>query len=281
MNSLLNYFNAKSSFVLTLQGLLAVLALGAVDYLMGWETSLSILYAMVAGMVAYHGGMVAGSIIAVAGVAAWNATDVMTGIPYSHWYALYWNIVVRIGMFVLFAYMMSYLRKEVELVAKLARTDSLTGVFNSRHFYEVANIELSRASRYGRPFTVVYIDLDGFKAVNDTLGHQVGDEVLRSVAQTIRQNLRATDCVARLGGDEYAVLLSESTHAASSGYLVKMQRQLLDEMQRHGWAVTFSIGAMTFDKVPASLDAMIGAADKLMYEVKQNGKNSIRHERTG
>src|SRR6185312_6159583 len=92
----------------------------------------------------------------------------------------------------------------------LARIDALTGVANGRTFYDLARVELCRFQRTGRPFTVAYLDLDNFKQVNDRLGHPAGDDLLRRVAQVLRDNTRVLDVPARLGGDEFALLLPET-----------------------------------------------------------------------
>lgn len=92
----------------------------------------------------------------------------------------------------------------------MAREDFLTGVLNSRAFYEMAQVEMARAARQDSPLSLAYIDLDDFKEVNDTLGHSTGDRVLQAVAATIMEDIRLTDAVARLGGDEFAILLSGS-----------------------------------------------------------------------
>jgi diguanylate cyclase (GGDEF)-like protein len=119
------------------------------------------------------------------------------------------------------------------------------------------------------------MDIDNFKIINDRYGHQTGDVLLVWVAKTIRKNLRATDYVARVGGDEFALLLPETGAEAGQFVLYKLQRMLLDLMQKNNWPVTFSIGAATFVAEPESLDQMIQSADDLMYSAKRNGKNRI------
>jgi diguanylate cyclase (GGDEF)-like protein len=111
------------------------------------------------------------------------------------------------GMFLVVVVVLSSLRGAWEREKIHARTDSLTGVSNARAFFEVAAVELARARRYQRPFTIAYLDLDNFKQVNDRFGHEVGDDLLQIVARTLREGSRASDFVARMGGDEFVVLL--------------------------------------------------------------------------
>jgi diguanylate cyclase (GGDEF)-like protein len=159
----------------------------------------------------------------------------------------------------------------------LARTDYLTGAVNSRYFYEFVQTELDRVQRYEHPFTVVYIDLDNFKLMNDQFGHATGDVALQTIVRCAQQHLRKSDIVARLGGDEFALLLPETNQAAAQAALTKIQQIFLAEMQQHDWPVTLSIGALTYS-APASItpDALLKMADSLMYRAKTSGKNTIK-----
>lgn len=199
------------------------------------------------------------------------------GFPYTHWYAPYWNLGIRSVMFCMFCYLTTRLKNEA-ILQRLARTDPLTGVWNRRYFYEIAEVEIERSNRYHHTFTIVYLDIDGFKSVNDTMGHRVGDELLRTFADTIQRNLRTTDYMARLGGDEFAILLPETDSEAGAKFLARLHQNLLVAMHERGWNVTCSIGATTFIDPPVSVDKMIAKADDLMYSSKREGKNKITHE---
>jgi diguanylate cyclase (GGDEF)-like protein len=170
------------------------------------------------------------------------------------------------------------LRLALENEAELARLDPLTRLANRRAFFELLEAERSRTIRYGRPLTLVYLDLDAFKQVNDSMGHAVGDELLKTVANTLRTSLRASDTVARVGGDEFSLLLPESGLGTAEVVLRKLQSRLLTAMHEQHWPVTFSMGAVTFLRLPESCDEMLHAADQLMYEVKTHGKNGIAVE---
>lgn len=126
--------------------------------------------------------------------------------------------------------------------------------------------------RYGRPFTLAYIDLDNFKMVNDSSGHAAGDQVLRVVVDTLKRNIRGSDVIARLGRDEFAVLFLESGKQNVRIIVEKLAGCVDHAMKKNGWPVTFSIGAMTFGRdFPRDLQEMITAADRLMYEAKARG----------
>ena len=125
--------------------------------------------------------------------------------------------------------------------------------------------------------SIVYIDLDNFKEVNDSLGHKEGDEVLRTAAQTLKNNVRDIDVIARLGGDEFGILIPDLDYEEAKKAIIRLKSTLDNIMCNRKWNVTASIGAVTCPKGACSVDSLIKMADNLMYEVKSNGKNGIIH----
>lgn len=161
----------------------------------------------------------------------------------------------------------------------LSVTDDLTQLYNSRYLNEVLRKEAKRAMRSGWPLSLLFIDLDAFKAVNDDHGHLFGSRVLIEVADIIRASARETDIVARFGGDEFAILLPETgTEGAHS-----VARRLRDRLQRFsflagvapGGRMTASIGVATLPDVADTAEGLLQAADAAMYRVKLTGKNGI------
>jgi diguanylate cyclase (GGDEF)-like protein len=142
-------------------------------------------------------------------------------------------------------------------------------------------MEINRARRYEHPLTVAYIDLDNFKTINDRFGHSMGDNLLRLVADTIKNNIRLIDTVVRMGGDEFAILLPETGPEAAKAITRKIQKINLELMQKNGWPVTFSIGVVTFISPPSTVDEILKRSDNLMYSAKNNGKNTIKYEVSG
>jgi diguanylate cyclase (GGDEF)-like protein len=259
---------------------LCVLLIGAialVDFWIGPQLSFSIFYLIPIALGAWWGGFALGILFSLMSTLIWHTIALHDGPPaLVHVYL--WNDVVRFGFFVITSSLLARLRMALLQEQALARTDALTGAANGRTFYEQANLEIRRAGRTLRPFTLVYLDLDNFKEVNDRRGHLAGDELLQQVAHTIHKSLRSIDRIARLGGDEFALLLPETDGAGAIATLTKLREALLREATRKEWPITYSIGAATFLKAPRDVHMMIQHVDALMYHVKRSGKNRIEHE---
>ena len=261
--------------------LVGVLLLGMVaylDYITGTEFSFSLFYLLPITFISWAISERFGLVFALLASGAWIAVDVWSGNSNrtASLFAYLWNATARLGFFLLPVFMIR-LNRALQREKELARTDFLTGVLNARFFHELAQMEINRSLRYKRPFTIAFIDVDNFKTINDTFGHTTGDAVLRSIAINIKNHLRKTDIVARVGGDEFVMLLSETSAQTAPVVIFNMQRALLNEMNESGWPITFSIGVLTLSAPPISVDEMLGRADKLMYIVKNSGKNNIQY----
>jgi diguanylate cyclase (GGDEF)-like protein len=162
----------------------------------------------------------------------------------------------------------------------LSVTDDLTQLYNSRYLNQVLRREAKRASRSGRPLSLLFLDLDGFKGVNDTHGHQAGSRALVEAAAVIRRCARETDVVARFGGDEFAIVLPDtgSEGAAAVGDRVRERLGVHPFLESSGLTLrlTASVGVATLPDVAASAEELVRAADMAMYQVKESGKNGVR-----
>ena len=254
---------------------LLVAVLGFLDYLTGFEISFAFFYLLPVGLAAWSLGRITGLAVSVLSAGVWLVANQAAGNPETQILLLGWNAGTRLGFFVVVTELMTRQRRALERERTLSRTDGLTGVLNGRAFYATLAAELARAGRYARPFSVAYVDLDDFKAINDRFGHSTGDALLQTVAKMMLASIRRTDTVARLGGDEFAVLFPETTGAAVRRAADTMRERLLDAMRAQGWPVTFSIGVLTCHTCPDSPDALIAQADRLMYQVKQSTKNGV------
>lgn len=167
------------------------------------------------------------------------------------------------------------LENELKKERHSARIDALTGLPNRRYFYEVAQSELKRFERYKHCFSVVYIDLDNFKFINDNLGHAAGDSVLRETALMLQKLLRPADFSARIGGDEFVILLPETGAAEALSMIQRVKNTLTGMFRSNDWEITCSVGIVTINQHCPSLDNIVDTADRLMYKVKANGKDAI------
>ena len=167
----------------------------------------------------------------------------------------------------------------VQRAEALSVTDDLTQLYNSRYLSQVLRRETKRASRSGRPLSLLFVDLDGFKGINDQHGHLFGSRALVEAASVIRTSARETDMVARFGGDEFALILPDtgSEGAAAVGDRVRDRIAEFQFLQADGLAIrlTVSVGVATLPDVADSADGLIQAADDAMYWVKDHGKNGI------
>lgn len=263
--------------VLYLFYVVIVFFLWVFDTLTGPDLSFLVFYLIPILMATWFSGKHAGRIIAVICAAAWFFSDVISHSSYSHPIVPYWNVTVKFCIFLIVVEILSRLKDALIIERELARKDGLTGAANRRSFFESAQIEIDRAHRYKHPFSLAYIDLDDFKDINDTMGHDIGDRVLRTIAGTIGKNIRSTDIFARLGGDEFVLLLSETGTEQAQAVVDKLHAALQEKMNKGQWPVSFSIGVMTFIRSPSSVDELIKKADALMYVAKREGKNRVRY----
>lgn len=161
-------------------------------------------------------------------------------------------------------------------LVRLAGTDSLTGILNRRRFFELAEGELARSARYGRPFSVILLDVDHFKAINDTYGHVVGDDVLRHVVGITDDMSRMMDLTARYGGEEVIILLPETQAAGALTVAERIREKLATtpiEAGGHMITVTASLGVAQWAGPPESLALLITRADEALYSAKHLGRN--------
>jgi diguanylate cyclase (GGDEF)-like protein len=237
--------------------------------------SLDLFYLVPIYFVTWFAGLLPGIVMAVLCMLALLTSDVHWHLPLLTSAKLDWDHLARFCFLMLTTILLGRLREAYRSASESSRSDFLTGLANRREFFAVAEQERLRAARYGKSVSVAYMDLDGFKDVNDQLGHSAGDAILMEVANELRKNLRATDVVARMGGDEFVILLPETDAPAAKAKLEQLRDLLLETARQRNWPVTYSIGLVTFVHPPKSTDDMIGEADHLMYSVKRGSKNNL------
>jgi diguanylate cyclase (GGDEF)-like protein len=258
--------------------LLGYAALTAIVY---WANSvtpgairLGILYVIPVLLVTWSEGLIWGVVFGVVSillreVVALDQLPAATPLLWRVANALAYTAVVAVAMAGL-----TKLRTSQEQLNRLATHDQLTNVFNARAFAQRLTQELERNSRYPRPLSLLYLDLDNFKVINDSHGHQTGDAVLRLVADAMRTSVRQSDVVGRLGGDEFAVLMPE-TDAPLADAAAKRLAASLRNVFKGTPSVTASIGVVSCAATEANTDDLLRRADRAMYDAKRLGKDRV------
>lgn len=277
MKVLFEYINKIPKKMIPAFCILLIIFLGLIDVITGYEVSFSIFYLLPVMIVSWYSQKYYAVILSILSALTWLMADLHAGHIYSHFMIPVWNAMMRLGFFLIVSFALLTIRNLLEKERSFARVDFLTGVMNSRAFSEMAKTEIDRTNRFKRPLTIAYVDIDNFKEINDTFGHNIGDKLLQSMARTIKENIRTIDIIARLGGDEFAILFPETNEGNAKAAISKVQKYLLNVAQKNNWAITFSIGAITCYS-SCELDELIKEADDLMYSAKASGKNRVAYK---
>ena len=169
-------------------------------------------------------------------------------------------------------------RQAREAAVRLSRFDPLTGLYNRGHYFSVMDREVRRSARMGRGFSMLMLDLDDLKPVNDTFGHQYGDRLLQGITEVLQRTVRATDTAARYGGDEFVVLLPETDLQGAFIVAEKLRRDvaaLTIRVDERSVRTSVSVGLVSFPEDGETIEQLVSAVDAAMYEAKRRGKNQI------
>jgi diguanylate cyclase (GGDEF)-like protein len=170
------------------------------------------------------------------------------------------------------------LGRQADRLASLSQTDALTGLPNRRALTQHVHEELHRAARYVTPVSLLLIDVDGLKQVNDTHGHQAGDRVIRTIALSVADVLREPDFGARWGGDEFAIVAPNTGSRVAQTLAERLLARVQTQRDEHGRSPTVSIGIATFDpahRQPPDVESLAHSADRALYEAKAKGRNRV------
>ena len=271
----------RTRVLVSLAGTLAIAAIGAVDFFSGVELRIFPLYYLPIALVAWHLGRTGAVIAAAVSAAAWLSSNLWAGLSFSQQHIWIANVLLQGTSFAVVGLLIAALRNALIRERELSRSDPLTTLLNGRAFHVEAARLLALCRRNERPVTVAYIDLDNFKSVNDRLGHQAGDALLRSVAEVLRATTRPSDVAARLGGDEFVVLLPEVGPREAAIVLERLRSRLAGACASQLGPVTGSIGGVTFLTAPTDLHDVVHRSDTRMYAAKTAGKNRVHLEVVG
>jgi len=262
--------------ILTALGVAVLLALAAVTLSTTWHDVPVIDFflvpvAAIAWLARTRVWGYAAAVIAAA-LTVWAAMEGVTDAPTA---AALVSAGFRLAFYVAVVWLVGQARELIRAHAEEARVDALTGTANARAFREAAELEIERDRRSPRPLSVLYLDVDDFKQVNDSFGHTAGDRLLRSVGHVMTCSVRSTDLVARIGGDEFMVLMPETDRSAAARVASRMREDLGRVELPGARPLRCSIGVATLVTPPADVDELIHDADELMYTAKQRGKDRI------
>lgn len=189
------------------------------------------------------------------------------------------TMIILIIYFYLHAHFLALKSVDLEY---LANTDSLTDIFNRRNFYRLSEVEFQLAHKYNHTFSLLLLDLDDFKSINDTFGHNAGDEVLRELSKTIKNTIRHNDIFARHGGEEFTLLLRQ-TQAETGIKIAEKIRHNIEAMEviseTGSIKITASIGVTQFSNRFDHFDQLVMLADEALYDAKEKGRNCVVYKK--
>lgn len=255
--------------------LIAIFLLGLLRIKTDTELTFSSVALLPVLVIAWIDGKRNGLIVAFVGAAMWLVGDLASAREFDAGWIPWANGLTRLITYSVAVLLVAQIRFQFEREHRNATHDGLTGLQNRRAFLDAGAAEVERAKRYGHPLAVIFMDLDDFKQLNDSRGHDAGDAALRAAATALLRALRSSDRVARIGGDEFAVLLPETGYEAAAEAGRKIFVAVNAALEAFP-PVRISIGVAWFGQVDRLFPAMLKAADGLMYEAKESGKHDMR-----
>ena len=278
-----NFYRSESHWKITIETAMMILFVTWVlAYTGGAESPLHDLYILVIIVAALTLGKIVtlAEMALITGCYVWLAYPLEAGelmtLPYGA------KLLAQIAPMLLVAYITSMLsadlRQAYSHAKHLSETDELTGVLNMRAFATIADRVAQQATRYARPFSVLMIDSDSLKQVNDTLGHETGNRLLQQTVECIQDRLRQTDLVARYGGDEFVALLPETPCASAASVAERIRKSIESFVlasREPKVSATVSIGVACYPNHGVDFESVLEKADQAMYASKTAGKNCV------
>ncbi len=192
------------------------------------------------------------------------------------------KLMIEFAPFLLIAYLVSMLSADLhfarQMFQHMSETDEFTGLLNKRAFDKFSHREKAKSQRYGHPFTILMVDADTLKVINDQYGHDAGDKLIKTIAETIQMNLRETDILARYGGDEFVIFLPETPPEKAREVADRIRDAVAGinfVVQNQAMAVSVSIGTASYPQDSSSIDDILDRSDRALYISKQTGRNRV------
>ena len=274
-SKLTQYFERRSRLTVVLIAITLTILLGALDVATSIEMHFLLLYLVPIFLGTWFVSRDVGVSLAIFGSLAWSVADFLIGRANSSPWIAYWNLLMRTGVFVAFAFTQASLKSKLDELSHLASRDFLTGLPNGRAFYELAAKEMSRASGL-EPMTLACIDVSGIQSVNERLGYPTGDQVMCAIAHTIRQTVARPDLVGRLAGTTFALLLPKTASSGANVVLEQLHGALNGDRRRYAHPLNFYISAAASTKAPRTAAELMQEADSQMIRMKNAKKDFIQ-----
>lgn len=269
------FIKHRSQKTLVVCAVLITILLGFLDFQTGVEIHFLLLYLIPIFLASWFTSREVGVYLAFFASVVWFAVDLLGGRSYSSVWIAYWNLLMRTGVFVLFAVTQAQLRAKLDELSKLASHDFLTGLPNGHAFYQLTAKEMDRA--FGlEPMTLACVDVSGFKWINHRFGYPMGDQLMCTVAHAIKQHVPRPDLVGRMGGTSFAILLPNAGSDAASLILQRVQNALNEERRKLSQPLTFFISAVACTKAPRTLAELMHEADAQMTRMRGGKRDSLQ-----
>ena len=266
---------SRSEWFYLIGSAVTIAVIFALDIFSGADIRLHVLYIFPLAIVARHCAKLRVTIVAIFVTTIFQVVTFAKGVIGVRSFVT--DIGVAFAASLLIVILARSARNKHLVIIAQAATDPLTNLANRRAFLADVESEITRQKRYGGTFSLAMLDLDGFKALNDSKGHRAGDEALMLAANVLRDCTRESDSVGRIGGDEFAVLIPSTQDVDCSFMFQKLCDTIAQRMAAAGFAITASIGCKTFMAPPESTTHALQQADEIMYEAKNRGKNCAVH----
>lgn len=264
---------------LTLLALVAVAGVGAAQLLIDDDIAVWTIALPLVTLLAWVTSLRRAALVVALGVASWMPEAALLDPERLRVPLWYLNLVLRGSVMLLAIALAAGWRRTVVRHEEVRRLDATTGLANAREFFRLVDVELQRALRYEHPFTVVYVCLDGFQAVEQRQGRGAGSALLQAAAQVVADATRGSDTVAWVRGGELGVLMPETGPAAARTVLARMRGALDADLRRRGVTAGTSLGAVTWIRTEISVDQLLQRTYQMLYAAQQPGApDRIRHE---
>lgn len=266
----------QTSTALTVLGvLLGFAAVGAVDAATGIDVRVTSLYFLPLAVAGWRFGRRGAALASLLAVMTWMTAQYFGGAQ--RWSAWVWgiNFFTQSIAFITVGMLVAQLAARLEDEASVARHDLLTGLPNRRALFEKAAVVLALCRRQEVAVSLAFLDLDNFKQVNDRLGHECGDDVLRTFASLLESTTRASDLPARLGGDEFVLLMPHTRRDEALVLVQRIRSRFTEDARVAQTGVTVSAGLLTEDPAASTLEELLRQADSALYRGKLSGKNRV------